>query len=234
VPDNDTANGNVPIVGTWTFTHPVDLENRTLIEGCLRPQGTRWFLQPFPIWTVFIIVPLFSFLSSLQNLQPLRSKQLPIMVFISCAAYTANRVANHYIFNRSDVVSAIGAFTVGVMGNIYSRRMGGTAFTSMVTGVLFLVPVCIRLPPFKLSSSRSPLVRSLRSRWHHSTRQWHRHWWSHDRCHHWYHCWVVYEPGSCVHVRFQEKRGGFLLLVFTSSLRLRYLTFLTTRHHPFV
>jgi len=63
------------------------------------------------------------------------------MVIISCCSYASNKIANHYIFNRSDVVSAIGAFTVGLLGNIYSRRMGGTAFTSMVTGVLFLVPV---------------------------------------------------------------------------------------------
>ena len=41
----------------------------------------------------------------------------------------------------TDVVSAIGAFVVGFLGNVYSRKMGGTAFTSMVTGVLFLVPV---------------------------------------------------------------------------------------------
>ena len=65
------------------------------------------------------------------------------MVIISCCSYATNKVANHYIFNRSDVVSAIGAFTVGLLGNVYSRRMGGTAFTSMVTGVLFLVPVSI-------------------------------------------------------------------------------------------
>jgi len=62
------------------------------------------------------------------------------MVLISCTAYFANMFANYYIFERSDIVSAIGAFVVGVLGNIYSRKMGGTAFTSMVTGVLFLVP----------------------------------------------------------------------------------------------
>lgn len=62
------------------------------------------------------------------------------MVIISCFSYASNKIANHYIFNRSDVVSAIGAFTVGLLGNVYSRKMGGTAFTSMVTGVLFLVP----------------------------------------------------------------------------------------------
>jgi len=31
--------------------------------------------------------------------------------------------------------------TSSILGNIYSRVFGGTAFTSMVTGVLFLVPV---------------------------------------------------------------------------------------------
>ena len=67
------------------------------------------------------------------------------MVVISCCSYATNKVANHYIFNRSDIVSAIGAFTVGLLGNIYSRKMGGTAFTSMVTGVLFLVPVSVIL-----------------------------------------------------------------------------------------
>ena len=63
------------------------------------------------------------------------------MVVISCISFAANKTANHFIFNRSDVVSAIGAFAVGLLGNVYSRRFGGTAFTAMVTGVLFLVPV---------------------------------------------------------------------------------------------
>ncbi|KIY74124.1 DUF1212-domain-containing protein [Cylindrobasidium torrendii FP15055 ss-10] len=138
--DNGTANNSIPMTGTWTFTHAVPLFQHEIIDACYRPSTFPWYLQPFPWWTAFIIVPLFSLLSSLANLQPLRSKQLPVMVVISCASYVSNKVANHYIFNRSDVVSAIGAFTVGVLGNIYSRKMGGTAFTSMVTGVLFLVP----------------------------------------------------------------------------------------------
>lgn len=112
-----------------------------ILDGCYRPPNFPWYLQPFPDWCAFIIVPVFSLLSSLANLQPFKSRQLPVMVIISCCSYASNKVANHYIFNRSDVVSAIGAFTVGLLGNIYSRKMGGTAFTSMVTGVLFLVPV---------------------------------------------------------------------------------------------
>ncbi|TEB35596.1 DUF1212-domain-containing protein [Coprinellus micaceus] len=139
--DNGTAAvDQMPLTGTFTFTHTTTPKELHIVDGCYRPPHFPWYLQPFPLWTSFIIVPLFSLISSLANLQPMRSKQLPVMIVISCASYAANKVANHYIFNRSDVVSAIGAFTVGLLGNIYSRKMGGTAFTSMVTGVLFLVP----------------------------------------------------------------------------------------------
>ncbi|KAF9464418.1 DUF1212-domain-containing protein [Collybia nuda] len=140
VADNATLNSSIPSTGTWTFTHTILPSQRDIYNGCYRPKDAPWYLRPYPLWTSFVIVPLFSLLSSLANLQPLKSKQLPVMVVISCASYASNKIANHYIFNRSDVVSAIGAFTVGILGNAYSRKMGGTAFTSMVTGVLFLVP----------------------------------------------------------------------------------------------
>ncbi|KAH9045562.1 hypothetical protein EDB85DRAFT_2168117 [Lactarius pseudohatsudake] len=94
-----------------------------MYEGCYRPPEFQWFLQPFPFWS-----------------HPGVSFDMVVMVVISCISYVANKAANHFIFNRSDVVSAIGAFAVGLLGNIYSRTFGGTAFTVMVTGVLFLVP----------------------------------------------------------------------------------------------
>ena len=63
------------------------------------------------------------------------------MVAFSCSAYAANRVTSTVLPARTDIVSAAGAFVIGSLGNIYSRVVRGTAFTSMVTGVLFLVPV---------------------------------------------------------------------------------------------
>lgn len=63
------------------------------------------------------------------------------MVGFSCCAYAANRAAALVLPGRTDIVSAAGAFVIGSLGNVYSRLVGGTAFTSMVTGVLFLVPV---------------------------------------------------------------------------------------------
>lgn len=63
------------------------------------------------------------------------------MVLFSCASYAANTASNRYLPDRGDIVSAVGAVVIGTLGNTYSRVFGGTAFTSMVTGVLFLVPV---------------------------------------------------------------------------------------------
>ena len=146
VSDNGTfvnINRGQPLTGTFTFATDPPYSSEHILEGCYRPPSFPWYLQRFPWYSQFVIVPVFSVLSSLANLQPLFTRELLVMVVISCVSYAANKIANHFIFNRSDVVSAIGAFAVGLLGNIYSRKMGGTAFTSMVTGVLFLVPVGI-------------------------------------------------------------------------------------------
>lgn len=63
------------------------------------------------------------------------------MVVFSCSAYAANKATSILLPGRTDIVSAAGAFVIGLLGNVYSRVIRGTAFTSMVTGVLFLVPV---------------------------------------------------------------------------------------------
>ncbi|THV06006.1 DUF1212-domain-containing protein [Dendrothele bispora CBS 962.96] len=115
-------------------------EEENIIKGCIRDPSWNWYRQPFPFWTLFFLVPLYSTCSSLSNLQRFRSVQLPVMVFFSCCAYAANKAASLALPGRTDLVSAIGAFVIGLLGNLYSRVIGGTAFTSMVTGVLFLVP----------------------------------------------------------------------------------------------
>ncbi|PWN44218.1 DUF1212-domain-containing protein [Ceraceosorus guamensis] len=99
-----------------------------------------WYRQPISPWFNFIFVPLFSLLSCFNLLQPLRSWNLPVMVFIACVGWTANMTANRFVFNRSDVVSAIGSFIIGILGNVYSRIFRGTAFTATAVAVLFLVP----------------------------------------------------------------------------------------------
>lgn len=116
--------------------------NNRETKGCRRDPSRPWFLQPAPWWTAFFLVPIYSFCSSLSNLQSWRKwPQLLVMVAFSCSAYAANRVTSTVLPGRTDIVSAAGAFVIGCLGNVYSRVVRGTAFTSMVTGVLFLVPV---------------------------------------------------------------------------------------------
>lgn len=63
------------------------------------------------------------------------------MVVLACLAFTANKLGNTFFPDSGDLVSAFGALIIGLLGNFYSRIVRGTAFTSMVTAVLFLVPV---------------------------------------------------------------------------------------------
>ena len=151
-----TISNGTSITGTFTFVDVDPFASEYIITGCYRAPDAPWYLQPFPWWTQFFIVPIFSILSSLANLQPIWTWDMVVMVIISCVSYTTNKVANSLIRNRSDFVSFTGAFAVGILGNFYSRKMGGTAFTVMVTGVLFLVPVS---PP---AQSKSKCIRTHR------------------------------------------------------------------------
>ncbi|KAJ7783602.1 hypothetical protein DFH07DRAFT_193503 [Mycena maculata] len=115
-----------------------------VVKGCFRNPNWSWLRQPFPWWTMFFLVPFYCFSSSLSNMQKLTTfqsrKQLVIMIFFSCCSYAVNRTVSSVLPTRPDIISASGAFVIGCLGNGYSRLMRGTAFTSMVTGVLFLVP----------------------------------------------------------------------------------------------
>ncbi|KAJ6627094.1 DUF1212-domain-containing protein [Mycena sp. CBHHK59/15] len=111
---------------------------------CIRDPRWGWVRQPLPWWTMFLLVPMYSICSSLSNLQNAKTwhgrKQLAIMVTFSCCSWSANKATSLVLPNRTDIISAAGAFVIGCLGNGYSRLFRGTAFTSMVTGVLFLVP----------------------------------------------------------------------------------------------
>jgi hypothetical protein len=107
----------IPFNGTFTFSNSTtDSITSNLRQGaiiCVRPDGLPWYRQSMPPIYLIALVPAFSILLSMWNMQPLRSRQLPVMVLISCIGFLTNTLANHYIFNRSDVVSAIGAFVIG-------------------------------------------------------------------------------------------------------------------------
>ncbi|GAA5947730.1 hypothetical protein JCM3765_001056 [Sporobolomyces pararoseus] len=133
--------------GSFSFTNQtqtvVSQTTASLQKGkvmCYRDPSWQWWRQGASIYWLILLVPTFSFFSSLANMQPLRSRELPVMIFIAVVGYVANRAATMFIFERSDIVSFIGATVIGLLGNLYSRLFNGTSFTAMATGVLFLVP----------------------------------------------------------------------------------------------
>jgi uncharacterized membrane protein YjjB (DUF3815 family) len=164
VANNATSGQMANWSGSFTFTNStVDINTADLTQGtlhCTVPANFPWWRQPVSAWWQFLLVPTFSILLSLSNHSRVRSREFPVMVVIGCIGWATNSAANRYIFNRSDVVSFIGAFVIGILGNMYSRilrqvlrllsvvlsltlRDSGTAFTAMTTGVLFLVPAGI-------------------------------------------------------------------------------------------
>jgi hypothetical protein len=84
-----------PFNGTFIFknsTTDTPSTSHYQAKGCYRDENWPWYLHTLPEWTLFILVPFFSLFGSFASMQPLRSKQLPVMVFISCAAFAANKV----------------------------------------------------------------------------------------------------------------------------------------------
>ncbi|EJC99465.1 uncharacterized protein FOMMEDRAFT_31180 [Fomitiporia mediterranea MF3/22] len=99
-----------------------------------------WYQRtPSTTWA-FLTVPMFSLFLSLRNQAPWRKKELLVTVLISCLGWTCNHFSALKFPNRSDVSSAIGAFVVGFVANIYGRFFSGNAFVIMITGILFQLP----------------------------------------------------------------------------------------------
>ncbi|KZV77697.1 DUF1212-domain-containing protein [Peniophora sp. CONT] len=116
-----------------------------MVEACFRGPDWPWPLLPslhWPWWRYFILVPAYATAISLANLQSFKSWRILVMIGFACVAYLVNFFSHHLVGPQIDVASALGAAALGTMGNLQSRIFGGTAFTSMVPGVLFLVPVC--------------------------------------------------------------------------------------------
>ncbi|CCM04151.1 uncharacterized protein FIBRA_06313 [Fibroporia radiculosa] len=134
------GNTQAGLTGTPAFMNTIPVTLDHIVNGCFRSPTFPWYLQPFPWWTQFLLVPAYALACALANMQPFLSVDMLAMVLIASVGYVTNKVANHFILGHSDIVSAIGAFSIGILGNIYSRRFRGTAFTVMVPGVLFLVP----------------------------------------------------------------------------------------------
>lgn len=90
---------------------------------------TTW--SSYPV-LAFLTVPMYSLFLALRNHAPIWRRELPILLLISCAGWVANHFTGLAFPGQSDISSAVGAFAVGIIANIYGRVWKGNAFVVMV------------------------------------------------------------------------------------------------------
>ncbi|KAJ5624815.1 hypothetical protein N7510_001124 [Penicillium lagena] len=67
-------------------------------------------------------------------------KQGPPMTIIAISGYISNYFSTKKLGSNSQVANTVGAFTIGIMGNLYSRLWHGHAATAILPGIFVLVP----------------------------------------------------------------------------------------------
>lgn len=88
-------------------------------------------------WRI-LFVPAFTCCLGLIN--QARLVQLPIMVVIAGCGYIGTYFAGQHFNNVTEFTASIGAFIVGILGNLYSRIWKGLAVSAMLPAIFVQVP----------------------------------------------------------------------------------------------
>ncbi|TAQ83340.1 hypothetical protein B7494_g8336 [Chlorociboria aeruginascens] len=94
--------------------------------------------NPIPAYYRFFFVPLFSLCLTIAN--QAKWKQTPVMLIIAFAGYIVNFFAARQFPSSAQLSSTLGAFTVGVLGNLYSRLHHGVAAAALLPAIFVQVP----------------------------------------------------------------------------------------------
>jgi uncharacterized membrane protein YjjP (DUF1212 family)/uncharacterized membrane protein YjjB (DUF3815 family) len=103
--------------------------------------STWWGIDPSPYWA-FLTVPGYACALSLRNQAKFTRKEYPVMVLIAICGWAVNHFASTSaaLNSRSDVTSALGALTVGLLSNVFGRVYDGKSYTVAAVGVLYQLP----------------------------------------------------------------------------------------------
>ena len=93
---------------------------------------TNEYLQRFPFVIIFTLC--------LSIVNQAKWKQIPMMLVIGFAGYVTNYFGTKRFYSSTQVSNALGAFVIGVMGNLYSRLRHGFAAAAMLPAIFVLVP----------------------------------------------------------------------------------------------
>ena len=130
------------LTGAWTLDEQPASATMDIVNGCYRDPNWVWPLRPLPWYSLFVLLPVLNLILSMRRNQPLRTAQMPVMIGISCISYVVTALANRKmgLAGHPDYTALLGSFVVSLLGNLYSRKFGGTAFTVMLTGIWLLIP----------------------------------------------------------------------------------------------
>ena len=103
-------------------------------------------------WRI-LFVPLFATCLGLIN--QAKWRQLPIMIIIAGIGYIGSYFAGKHFSNVTEFTACIGAFIVGICGNLYSRIWKGVAVSAMLPAIFVQVPSGI--------ASKSSLISGLQT-----------------------------------------------------------------------
>ena len=90
-----------------------------------------------PKWRILFVPAATAFIAAVNQASP---RQLPVMVIVGCSGYCVLYFVQQEVQSAAAFTSAIGAFTIGILGNLYSRVGHGLAFAAMLPGIFCLVP----------------------------------------------------------------------------------------------
>jgi uncharacterized membrane protein YjjB (DUF3815 family) len=90
-----------------------------------------------PYWN-FLFVPLYVFFTTF-TVQA-KYKQMPVMIFVATCGYLVNFYSNKKFTASQPIAYTLGAFTVGVLANLYSRLRHGVAAAILLPAVYVQVP----------------------------------------------------------------------------------------------
>ncbi|KAI0161337.1 DUF1212-domain-containing protein [Xylariaceae sp. FL1272] len=89
-------------------------------------------------YIAFVFVPIFTVCLAIVN--QAHWKQMPVMIFISFAGYIVNFWSSPVFEACPQIANTLGAFTVGILANLYSRIRHGVAVTALLPAIFVQVP----------------------------------------------------------------------------------------------
>ncbi|KAH3513910.1 hypothetical protein KXV55_001550 [Aspergillus fumigatus] len=116
----------------------------TTIYGAIDPDATsdttcaRQSVWRSPYASHFPFVAAYCVIAALINQAKFR--QIPMMVLIGTSGYVTNYFSTQKLGSSSQVANTVGAFTIGLLANLYSRLWHGNAVSSTIPGIFTMVP----------------------------------------------------------------------------------------------